>query len=359
MIFCATDNHADMVKRLLDVEFKTLYGDNYNQEAVAKITGKSDKVSTLISRYKNERYPNIAITVDLLTTGIDVPKICNLVFMRRVKSRILYEQMMGRATRRCDEIGKTVFRIYDPVDIYAALAEVNTMQPLVKNPDITLEQLVGELSDPQSLEQALAVAGDEPGQSQADTILSQLSQKLMRVLRKAEGKADRYPPLKQKLAELGEEWGVAPDKLHQHLHQLGPKQASDFLRQHITLLSELAAVQDLVGSEYRPVISDHQDKPHPARSELWHLWQARGLSRWLRRLYPSAGQQQHRADGGRQCPARSHPGPAQRDQAATRWRRLQRGQLAKCLAQPDQSGYRRQHHRPYSPRRPWRAADPL
>ncbi|MBZ6071457.1 type I restriction-modification system endonuclease [Aeromonas schubertii] len=260
MIFCATDNHADMVKRLLDVEFKTLYGDTYNQEAVAKITGKSDKVSTLISRYKNERYPNIAITVDLLTTGIDVPKICNLVFMRRVKSRILYEQMMGRATRRCDEIGKTVFRIYDPVDIYAALAEVNTMQPLVKNPDITLEQLVGELSDPQSLEQALAVAGDEPGQSQADTILSQLSQKLMRVLRKAEGKADRYPPLKQKLAELGEEWGVAPDKLHQHLHQLGPKQASDFLRQHITLLSELAAVQDLVGSEYRPVISDHQDK---------------------------------------------------------------------------------------------------
>ena len=123
MIFCATDNHADMVKRLLDAEFKALYDDSYNQEAVAKITGKSDKVSTLISRYKNERYPNIAITVDLLTTGIDVPRICNLVFMRRVKSRILYEQMMGRATRRCDDIGKTVFRIYDPVDIYAALAE--------------------------------------------------------------------------------------------------------------------------------------------------------------------------------------------------------------------------------------------
>lgn len=110
------------------------YGESYNQEAVAKITGKSDRVSTLISRYKNERYPNIAITVDLLTTGIDVPRICNLVFMRRVKSRILYEQMMGRATRRCDEIGKTVFRIYDPVDIYAALAEVNTMQPWSRIP---------------------------------------------------------------------------------------------------------------------------------------------------------------------------------------------------------------------------------
>ncbi len=115
MIFCATDLHADMVKRLLDDAFKDLYNGEYNQAAVAKITGQSDKVEQLIRQYKNERYPNIAITVDLLTTGIDVPKICHLVFMRRVKSRILYEQMIGRATRRCDEIGKTVFRIYDPV----------------------------------------------------------------------------------------------------------------------------------------------------------------------------------------------------------------------------------------------------
>jgi type I restriction enzyme R subunit len=76
-------------------------------------------VDTLIRRYKNERLPSIAITVDLLTTGIDVPAICHLVFMRRVRSRILYEQMIGRATRRCDDIGKTVFKIYDPVDIYA------------------------------------------------------------------------------------------------------------------------------------------------------------------------------------------------------------------------------------------------
>ena len=121
MIFCATDLHADMVKRLLDDAFKNMYGEEYNEAAVAKITGKSDEVNKLIRLYKNEKYPNIAITVDLLTTGIDVPKICNLVFMRRVKSRILYEQMIGRATRRCDAIGKTVFRIFDPVDIYAAL----------------------------------------------------------------------------------------------------------------------------------------------------------------------------------------------------------------------------------------------
>ncbi len=190
LIFCATDLHADMVKRLLDDAFKDLYNGDYHQAAVAKITGKSDKVDLLIRRYKNERYPSIAITVDLLTTGIDVPTICNLVFMRRVRSRILYEQMVGRATRRCDDIGKTVFRIYDPVDIYAALQDVNTMKPLVKNPDITLEQLAEELTDPQKLEAALHSPGEQQGETQADVVLSQLSQKLVRVLRKANKKAE-------------------------------------------------------------------------------------------------------------------------------------------------------------------------
>ena len=90
LIFCATDLHADMVKRLLDKAFKAVYEENYHEAAVRKITGKSDRVDTLIRQYKNERYPNIAITVDLLTTGIDVEEIVHLVFLRRVSSRILY-----------------------------------------------------------------------------------------------------------------------------------------------------------------------------------------------------------------------------------------------------------------------------
>ena len=57
MIFCATDAHADMVKRLLSESFKALYGEEYNQAAVEKITGASDKVDQLIRRYKNERFP--------------------------------------------------------------------------------------------------------------------------------------------------------------------------------------------------------------------------------------------------------------------------------------------------------------
>lgn len=260
MIFCATDLHADMVKRLLDEAFKELYNGEYNQAAVAKITGQSDKVNQLIRQYKNERYPNIAITVDLLTTGIDVPKICNLVFMRRIRSRILYEQMIGRATRRCDEIGKTVFRIYDPVDIYAALQAVNTMKPLVKDPNVTLEQLMHELTDPDHLEKALNSPGEQEGESQADVILSQLSQKVMRVLRKANKKAEFKPDLKQKLDELEGLWGVEPKLLHKHLHEIGPQQAKQFVQQHTGLLQQLGEVSAMLGSEYKPVISEHADE---------------------------------------------------------------------------------------------------
>ena len=260
MVFCATDLHADMVKRLLDEAFKSMYNGDYHEAAVAKITGKSDKVDQLIRRYKNERYPNIAITVDLLTTGIDVPPICNLVFMRRVRSRILYEQMIGRATRRCDEIGKTVFRIHDPVDIYAALQDVNTMKPLVRDPNISLEQLLGEISDPDWLQTATNSPGEHSGETQADVVLSQLSQKLMRVLRKADHKAAKRPALKQKLDELEQTWGVAPKSLHQHLHTLGPRKAADFIREQNHLLQQLAEVKQLAGSEHMPVISHHYDE---------------------------------------------------------------------------------------------------
>lgn len=268
MIFCATDAHADMVKRLLNNAFKDVYGDAYNQAAVEKITGASDKVDQLIRRYKNEPTPNIAITVDLLTTGIDVPKICNLVFLRRVRSRILYEQMIGRATRRCDEIGKTVFRIYDPVDLYASLQAVNTMQPLVKDPKVTIEQLIDELNNPRSYE----APGSRAGQSHAHDVLDQLNQKLMRVLRDAQHKAEKRPALKTRLAELEQQWGVPPHELHRHLHKIGqeqgPKAAAEYLHHHTRLLVQLAEVQQLLGTAYMPVISNHADAL-VAREQSW------------------------------------------------------------------------------------------
>lgn len=75
-------------------------------------------------------------------TGIDVEEIVNLVFMRRIRSRILFEQMLGRATRLCPEIGKTHFEIYDAVGVYNALEPVSTMKPVVANPATTFDDLI-------------------------------------------------------------------------------------------------------------------------------------------------------------------------------------------------------------------------
>ncbi|WP_247254792.1 type I restriction-modification system endonuclease [Pseudomonas moorei] len=256
MVFCVNQAHAERVKNLLNDAFKAAYGAQYNQATVQIITGQSDQVEKRIRKYKNEPLPNIAITVDLLTTGIDVPTICNLVFMRRVRSRILYEQMKGRATRRCDEIGKTVFRIYDPVDLYASLEAVDTMKPLVKNPNVSLEQLLSELTSDASHD----APGNQEDSSHAHDVLDVLSQRIMRILRKADHKAQTKPSLKKKLEELQDIWGVEPAQLHKHLHDLGPRQAAEFVREHSQLLTQLGAVSTLLGSENYPIISTHSDE---------------------------------------------------------------------------------------------------
>lgn len=150
LIFCVTDKHADEVVEALKDACENYHGE-VEDDAIQKITGASDKPLEKIRRYKNDRLPNIAVTVDLLTTGVDVPSICNLVFLRRVNSRILFEQMLGRATRRCDDIAKERFRIFDAVDIYKQLEKVNSMKPVVTKVDITFTELETEItgsSDP-------------------------------------------------------------------------------------------------------------------------------------------------------------------------------------------------------------------
>jgi type I restriction enzyme R subunit len=100
-----------------------------------------------------------------------VPSITNLVFLRRVNSRILYEQMIGRATRLCPEIGKEVFRIFDAVDLYPHLQNLTDMKPVVVNPSISFAQLVKEL-----------IAADYD--AHRETISQQLAVKLRRILKK-------------------------------------------------------------------------------------------------------------------------------------------------------------------------------
>ena len=84
--------------RLLKEAFDDYYGP-VPDDTVKKITGAADQPSQLIRRYKNEQLPKVAVTVDLLTTGVDVPEIVNLVFIRRVRSRILFEQRSSVAER--------------------------------------------------------------------------------------------------------------------------------------------------------------------------------------------------------------------------------------------------------------------
>lgn len=145
LIFAATDNHADLIVKLL----KEIYGDmgiDVYDDAIKKITGSIEDPLGMIKKFKNENYPNIAVTVDLLSTGIDVPRICNIVFLRRVKSRILYEQMLGRATRLCTAIKKTHFNVYDAVGLYDSLEPISNMKPVVQSVSTDFKTLVNELA---------------------------------------------------------------------------------------------------------------------------------------------------------------------------------------------------------------------
>ncbi len=140
LIFAANNDHADLLVRLLKEAYGLIHDD-----AIMKITAAVDDVSKKIRCFKNELYPSIVVTVDLLSTGIDVSEICNIVFLRRVRSRILYEQMLGRATRLCDEIHKDHFAIYDAVGLYETLKPYSQMRPVVKQPKTTIIKLIDEI----------------------------------------------------------------------------------------------------------------------------------------------------------------------------------------------------------------------
>lgn len=233
LIFCATDSHADLVVRLLKEAYDEQYG-GIDDDAILKITGASDRPLELIRRFKNERSPKVVATVDLLTTGIDVPEITNLVFIRLVKSRILYEQMIGRATRLCDEIGKGPFRIFDAVGLYDALGDFTDMKPVVKNPSITFEQLVQELI---SIEHA---------QLRAE-IHDQLLAKLQRKAKRLQGRDDF-----ETLA------GMGPMALIERMRSQDPARSAEWFRSHEDLALFLDRVQ--TGDGPALIISHHEDE---------------------------------------------------------------------------------------------------
>ncbi|MBB3164657.1 type I restriction enzyme R subunit [Rhizobium laguerreae] len=236
LVFAATDAHADIVVSAIKKAFAQAYGE-IDDDAVRKITGSVDKVQNLIRSFRNDSNPKIAVTVDLLTTGIDVPKITNLVFLRRINSRILYEQMIGRATRKCDEIGKEVFRIFDAVDLYPHLQNLTEMRPVVVNPSISFEQLVAEMIG--ASENALR-----------ETIREQIAVKLRRRMKKLPDDA------RQRFEAVA---GETPEAMLHRLLSGDASDLADWLRDRTALGSILDWQADGDNPRYIP-IAHHSDE---------------------------------------------------------------------------------------------------
>lgn len=239
LIYAVDDEHADLIVKILK-EVYTNYG--IDNDAIMKITGSvaggnKRKVQEAIKRFKNERFPSIAVTVDLLTTGIDVPEITTLVFMRRVKSRILFEQMLGRATRLCPKINKTHFEIYDPVGVYDSLEEVNTMQPVSADPKTTFAQLLD----------GLEVLDDE---AHIKNAVAQIIAKLQRVKRRL---------TKEEVNEFKDvAAGLTVEGFIQKIENLPASEARNTILIEASLLEMLDDKHGHGG--YTKVISDKQDK---------------------------------------------------------------------------------------------------
>ena len=220
LIYAVDDQHADMIVKIL----KEIYADQgVDTDAIMKITGSTGggnpkKIEEAIKRFKNERFPSVVVTVDLLTTGIDVPSITTLVFLRRVKSRILFEQMLGRATRLCPKIHKTHFEIYDPVGTYESLQPVNTMKPVVANPSATFEQLLDELDQ----------AHDEKDQAyHINQIIAKLQRKNKRI---SDQTLEKF---KNKTG------GKTPSDIIVELHQYDPEEAKKLAKEFENRISSL------------------------------------------------------------------------------------------------------------------------
>ena len=235
LIFCADDAHADLVVHLLKTAFAEHYG-SVEDDAVLKITGAATTPLQLIRRFQNERTPNVAVTVDLLTTGVDVPAICNLVFLRRVNSRILFDQMLGRGTRLCDEIGKETFRVFDAVRIFEALHQLTAMKPVVVDPKISFAQLPEELIR----------LTDEASQRQ---VLDQFAAKLQRKKRHLSDAS---------LQHLETVTGFTPDALLEHVRSLPLAEVPQFFARH----RPLAGILDRHSEGPLPplYISEHPDE---------------------------------------------------------------------------------------------------
>lgn len=145
LIFAKTDSHADDIVQIVREEFGE--GNLFCQ----KITCRAEKPENILSDFRNEYNPRIAVTVDMIATGTDVKPIECLIFMRDVRSKNYFEQMKGRGTRTIDKddlqkvtqsaiSGKDHFVIVDAVGV--TKSKKTDTRPLERKPSISMKELM-------------------------------------------------------------------------------------------------------------------------------------------------------------------------------------------------------------------------
>ena len=114
IIFAKNQAHAEFIAERFNVNYP-----HYKGEFARVITFKTEYAQSLIDDFSNkDKAPHIAISVDMLDTGIDVPEVVNLVFFKLVRSKTKFWQMVGRGTRLCPDLfgpgkDKEFFYIFD------------------------------------------------------------------------------------------------------------------------------------------------------------------------------------------------------------------------------------------------------
>ena len=145
LVFAKTDSHADDIIQIIREEF------GESNQFCKKLTYKNEEdPKSVLSQFRNDYYPRIAVTVDMIATGTDVKPLECLLFMRDVKSKNYFEQMKGRGTRTLavDDMrkvtpsapsAKTHYVIVDAIGVTKSL---KTASPaLITKPSIPLKDL--------------------------------------------------------------------------------------------------------------------------------------------------------------------------------------------------------------------------
>jgi len=121
IVFAVTKRHAETLATMFDEQFADLKPHPTTRYADFVVSdlggGPSLDASTIIKRFKDEEFPQILVSVNMLDTGFDCPEVVNLVMARFTRSAVLYRQMRGRGTRKAPHIRKADFTMFDFVGV--------------------------------------------------------------------------------------------------------------------------------------------------------------------------------------------------------------------------------------------------